>query len=106
MIRHLVFLGLFLLGVSPAGAHSLYALVDTGELYVSADQGATWDVRSTLPVSDAVGLMAGTTSARLFLVSASGLVYRSLDAGVNWTAIGSVASDDVVDLGIRPDGTL
>ena len=97
---------LCLLFASPAVAHSLFALVDTGELYVSGDQGTTWDVRSTLPVSDAVGLMAGTTSARLFLASASGMVYRSLNAGVNWTAIGSVSSDDVVDLGIRSDGAL
>jgi photosystem II stability/assembly factor-like uncharacterized protein len=105
MTRLLIFLAC-LVSASPAGAHSLFALVDTGELYVSGDQGATWDVRSALPVSDAVGLIAGTTSARLFLASASGLVYRSLDAGVNWTAIGSVSSDDVIDIGIRPDGAL
>jgi hypothetical protein len=106
MTRLLVSLLLLLVGSSAASAHSLFALVDTGELYVSGDQGATWDVLSTLPVSDAVGLMAGTTSARLFLASASGLVYRSLDAGVHWTAVGAVGSDDVVDLGVRPDGAL
>lgn len=96
----------FLLIAAPAGAHSLFALVDTGELYVSADQGASWSVRSALPVSDAVGLVAGTTSARLFLASETGLVYRSMDAGVNWTATGSVTSDDVVDVTMRSDGTL
>ncbi|HET9233853.1 MAG TPA: YCF48-related protein [Candidatus Eisenbacteria bacterium] len=95
-----------LLTSSLAQGHTLFALVDTGELYASSDRGQIWAVRSTLPVSDAVGLIAGTTSNRLFMISRSGSVYRSLNAGMNWTAVGAVASNDVVDLEARSDGAL
>ena len=50
------------LGVgAPGHASTLFALVDTGELFASDDQGITWTVRSVLPVSDAVGLIAGSS---------------------------------------------
>ena len=42
-----------------AGATTLFGLIDTGELDASGDTGDTWQVRSALPVSDAVGLAAG-----------------------------------------------
>jgi hypothetical protein len=94
------------LPAAPASGHRLFALVNTGELYASADRGATWVPRSTLPVSDAAGLIAGKTSAQLFIASRSGLVYRSLDSGFNWSAMGSLTSDDVMDIQARSDGAL
>jgi len=93
-------------GAGVSQAVSIFALVDTGELYVSSDQGASWSVLSTLPVSDAAGLLAGTTSQRLFLASASGGVYRSLDGGMTWTAVGAIPASAVVDLAGRTDGGL
>lgn len=89
----------------PANA-SVFALVDTGELFTSTDQGATWSVLATLPVSDAAGLIAGTTSQELYLASRSGGVYRSTDGGATWNGVGAVSASDVVGLAGRPDGGL
>jgi photosystem II stability/assembly factor-like uncharacterized protein len=85
---------LLALGAAPAGA-TIFGLLDTGELYASDDDASTWTIRSTLPVSDAIGLAAGTTTAELFLVSETGTFYRSTDSGTNWTAMGSVTASDV-----------
>jgi hypothetical protein len=83
-----------------------FGLVNTGELFVSTDQGATWVIRTALPVHDAVGLAAGATQWQLYLASASGSVYRSADAGNTWSAVGAVPASDVVDVAIRPDLSL
>lgn len=82
----------------PAAAATLFGLLDTGELYESADAGATWSIRSTLPVSDAIALRAGATTNDLYLVSETGSFYSSSDAGMNWTAIAVVPTSDVVAL--------
>jgi hypothetical protein len=95
-----------LLAAAPAHPTTLFGLVDTGELFVSADQGMSWSIRSTLPVRDAVALAAGATASELYLASRSGDVYRSTDAGFNWTAVGTVPAADVVDLAIRADLSL
>ena len=66
-----------------ASGSTLFGLVNTGELYSSDTEGASWSVLSALPVSDAVGLAAGDASTELFLVSETGTFYRSDDAGSN-----------------------
>jgi len=99
-------LAALLLCSSPCLGTTLFALVDTGELFASGDQGATWAVQATLPVSDAVGLIAGSSTLELYLTATTGTVYRSTDAGLSWSAVGSVPASDVVDLSGRPDGAL
>ncbi len=79
-------------------ATTLFGLVNTGELFASADDGVSWTPRSTLPVRDAVALAAGSTSSILYLASAGGSFYRSGDAGTNWSAVGTVEAHDVVTL--------
>lgn len=96
--------GLLCATVSLAGAATLFALVDTGELFDSVDDGVSWTVRSTLPVRDAVALVAGASASDLLLATRSGLVYTSDDAGISWTATGAVAASDVVDMVLRFDG--
>jgi hypothetical protein len=88
-----------------AGAATLYGLIDTGALFASSNGGSTWTLRSTLPVRDAVSLVAGGSSSELYLATESGSVYRSLDAGANWTGVGTVAASDVVAL-VRHIGRL
>jgi hypothetical protein len=90
----------------PAAAVTLFGLVDTGELFSSADLGVSWSVRATLPVHDAVALVAGSTSQRLFLASASGSVYRSTDGGASWSAVAAVSAHDVCALVGCPDRLL
>ena len=92
--------------VPPAGAATLYGLIDTGELYSSADNGVNWSPLSTLPVRDAAALAARLSSSDLFLASRSGSIYRSVDAGLNWTAVGAISASDLEDMEIRPDGTI
>jgi photosystem II stability/assembly factor-like uncharacterized protein len=94
--------GLALIG-QPAVSATLFGLVDTGELFVSVDQGSSWAIRSELPVRDAVAIGAGGSSADLFLAVRSGALYRSSDAGLSWEIIGSIPASDVVDLKIRTD---
>lgn len=84
--------------VTPAAGATLFGLLNTGELYESADGGASWSIRSTLPVSDAIALGAGATANDLYLVSETGSFYSSGDAGMNWTAIAAVPASDVVAL--------
>jgi photosystem II stability/assembly factor-like uncharacterized protein len=87
----------------PAEGATLFGLVDTGELFASEDDGATWTVHATLPVRDAVSIAAGATSSDLYLVSRSGSVYRSDDGGNTWTAVGAIAASDVCGLTVGPD---
>jgi len=87
------------LAAGPAQAVTLFGLLDTGELYASADAGATWTLHSTLPVRDAVALIAGESSAELLLASESGSIYASSDAGLTWTGVSTVSASDVVALG-------
>jgi hypothetical protein len=98
----------FAVGASPVGAETLFGLVDTGELFASVDDGASWNVRSTLPVRDAVGLVRGISGNELLLVSRAGGVYVSADGGTSWTSAGAVAASDVVavDVRIRPNVSL
>jgi photosystem II stability/assembly factor-like uncharacterized protein len=87
-------------------AATLFGLVDTGELFISADDGVNWAPLSTLPVRDATALAARFSSSDLFLASRSGSIYRSQDAGMNWSAVGAIPASDLEDLAIRPDGTI
>jgi len=91
---------------APAQAATLYALVDTGEIFASVDGGVSWPIQGTIPVSDAAGLVAASSASELYLASRSGTVYRSPDAAVTWSAVGAVPASDVVDLAVRPDGAL
>lgn len=104
---------LILLGVcqaalapDPAEGSNLFGLLSTGEFYVSTNHGVTWSPRAALPVKDAVALRAETTSLRLFMASRAGGIYFSSDAGLNWSAVGSIAASDVADLAFRSDGNL
>ena len=91
---------------SAAPAATLYGLIDTGELFSSADGGVSWSPVSTLPVRDAVALAARLSASDLFLASRSGSIYRSMDAGANWAGVGAITASDLEDLAIRPDGVL
>jgi len=88
----------------PVGAATLYGLVDTGELFASADKGVTWHVRATLPTSDAIGIASSTDGPNMFLATRSGVVYRSSDDEDTWLAIGTIPAGNVVDIAIRGDG--
>jgi hypothetical protein len=90
----------------PAPAATLFALVDTGELYTSADGGAEWQMRSALPAPDAVGLAAGANPLDLYLATRSGSIYHSTDAGATWTATGAVSAGDVAGFALGPFGTV
>jgi photosystem II stability/assembly factor-like uncharacterized protein len=93
-------------GLRPVHAATLFSLVDTGELFASNDNGVTWTVCSTIPVSDAIAIAAGESSDELFMATRSGLIYRSSDGGTNWTAVGAVSASDVVDMAIRTNGDI
>lgn len=93
-------------GSHPAGAATLFGLVDTGELFASSDNGATWVARAAVPVSDAVAIAAGASEADLCMATRSGLVYRSSDGGLTWAAVGAVAASDVVEMVIRENGDI
>jgi len=96
-----ILFGLLIAGTAQAA--TLFGLVNTGELFASTDQGVTWTVRSTLPVRDAVAIAAGASASQLYVASASGVVYRSSDAGASFSATGAIAASDVADLIVRPD---
>jgi hypothetical protein len=96
-----------MLAFAPVGSafgSTLLGLVDTGELFVSGDGGASWAVRATLPVHDAVAIAAGTTALDLVIVSGTGVVYRSSDGGSVWLAAGATGSRSATDLLIEPSG--
>ncbi len=90
----------------PVHATTLFALVNTGEIYASTNQGTNWTILAVLPVRDAVGVAAGATSAQLYLATASGGFYSSSDAGSSWSGIGTVPANDVAGFLILPDVTL
>ena len=92
---------------SPASAATnLFGLIDTGELYKSADQGATWSAVGAVPVRDAVGLAAGASSQELFMASRSGTIYRSTNGGGAWSAVGTVSASDVAGFTLSPFGNV
>jgi photosystem II stability/assembly factor-like uncharacterized protein len=84
-------------------AATIFGLVDTGEIFVSTDQGESWTIRSTLPVRDAIALHAEATPVDLVLATRSGSVYRSSDAGFTWIPTGAIAVPDLVGLLVQAD---
>lgn len=99
-------LGTMLVCSTPVDAASLYALVDTGELYFSEDQGANWALRAALPCRDAVALAARETADDLYLATATGALHSSLNAGEDWIWQGAVPASDVCAMVIREDGAI
>lgn len=97
---------LMLASTIPSHAATLFGLINTGEIYKSVNDGASWSPHATLAVHDAVGIAARFTASDLFLVTGSGSVYRSLDAGSSWNPVGTITASDVVDFTIRPNGSL
>lgn len=94
------------LSASPVLAATLYGLVDTGELYASTNNGVTWTIQATLPVSDAVGLAAGSSTSELYIVSRSGSLYRSSNGGGSWSAVGALTASDVASFTLNYDGAV
>ena len=97
---------LLALTTPPVHAARLFALVNTGEIFISADQGVNWTIQSTVAVHDAVALQARLSSSDLFMASASGSIYHSTDSGLNWSAVGAPPVSDLVDMTIRGDGDI
>jgi photosystem II stability/assembly factor-like uncharacterized protein len=94
---------------APSGASAatnLFGLLDTGEFYRSANGGVTWSAIGAIPVRDAVGLAAGSSSSELYLASRSGTVYRSTNGGTSWSAIGAVTASDVAGFALTPFGNV
>jgi len=85
---------------------AIYGLLDTSELYSSANGGVTWSIAATLPASDAVGLAAGASASELFVVTRSGTVYRSSNAGASWAAAGAVTAADVASFTVNYDASV
>ena len=106
VIRTLLFVVCLAAGASPATGGTLFGLVNTGEIFASSDDGATWSVLAAVTVSDAVAIMAGESSSELLLATRTGTVFYSADAGLSWNAVGAVPASDVVDMLIRPDGDM
>src|SRR5260221_265319 len=91
----------------PTRALTVFALVNTGEVYASADTATTWSIKSTLPVHDGIALVAGRSSQQLFVATRSGTLYRSIDGGTSWVARATLPASDVASLAIGPyDGVL
>ena len=101
-----VLIALLAATAKPAFATTIFGLVDTGELYASTDGGAVWQVRSTLPVSDAIGLAAGSSTLDLYVATASGTIYHSTDGGAAWNAVGAITASDVAGFAVGPFGAL
>ncbi len=92
---------------SPARALTVFALVNTGEVYASPDTGATWSVKSTLPVRDAVALTALRAPTQIMITTRSGVFYRSADGGTSWTARAALPAHDIAAVVVNPyDGLL
>ncbi len=90
----------------PAEADTLFGLVDTGEVFASSDQGITWAPLATVPVSDAIAVMALSTPSDLVMATRRGTVLASPDAGATWGAVGVVPAADIVDLAVSAVGDL
>jgi len=101
-----LFIGLLLFTPSVGLGATLFGLVDTGELYSSANSGATWTILATLTVSDAVALAAATSTSDLYLATRSGTIYHSANAGTSWSAVGAVTASDAASMTILPSGTI
>lgn len=93
-----------LLPAIPAGAANLLALVDTGEIFSSADGGVTWTGIATVTASDAVDIFAGNASSELFFGTRTGAMYRSTDSGATWNVQGTIPASDIAAVAVRVNG--
>ncbi len=87
-----------------AFAANLFGLIDTGEFYRSSNDGATWSAIGAIPVQDAVGLAAGSSSSEFYLASRSGTIYRSANGGTIWAPVGAVTASDAAGFVLGPYG--
>lgn len=95
------------LAVDPTNPMVVY-LGDSGVgLWRSADGGATWQSRSTgLPAFNGRITISPTNSSVIYAVGlatpTSSAVYRSTDAGLNWTITAPLPSDEIRSLTVDP----
>jgi len=69
----------------PGISADLFALTDTNGVYHSRDHGSTWDrISLNIPASSVTGI--GVTSQGTVLAYSAGIVYRTTDSGIHWTA--------------------
>lgn len=80
------------LWVPRTGGADLYVAQD-GVLYVSSDQGDTWETRGTFDEGSTRAELAGSEAGALYVVSGGGTVYRSADDGWTWSAGLNVGHD-------------
>jgi hypothetical protein len=58
-------------------------------VYESSNAGTTWAVKSVLATSNAVEVRC--LGANLYVLDATGVVWRSADAATTWTAVGTLS---------------
>ncbi|MFN0151567.1 MAG: T9SS type A sorting domain-containing protein [bacterium] len=91
----------------PLSSHAaLYAVVGSGVVFESANDGVTWVVRGNIPEPEVVALSPGLASGTLFALGETGTVYRSPNGGASWAAVGAVTASDCVSLAIARSGAL
>lgn len=93
-------------GPATLQAAGLYGLLDTGEVYRSTDGGTSWSAIGAIPVGDAAGIAAGSSSTDLYVATKSGGIYRSSNGGTTWTAVGAAPASDLCGFTITPGGAL
>ncbi len=70
------------------------------EIYHTRDGGDTWEIQTTQYPNNAIAMRSATEG---YAGGKAGLIYRTLDGGAHWNAIGS-AGDTVTDIDCPPTG--
>lgn len=81
------------LAISPATASMILAGTHDG-LWISSDGGTSWSKWGLAP-SDQIAqiIFAPGNSQHVYAFDSDGVIYRSIDGGLNWLAAGQVACD-------------
>jgi photosystem II stability/assembly factor-like uncharacterized protein len=88
------------------GSGVAYVIGDSGSCYYSDDLGSTWATR-TVPtnenLNDGIGPTSGTSLVAL-VGGTNGVIFKTTDAGVNWTSISSNVVEDINSFNLGPTG--
>jgi photosystem II stability/assembly factor-like uncharacterized protein len=88
------------------GSGVAYVVGDSGSCYYSDDLGSTWATR-TVPTNENLndGICPLSGSSTIALVGGTnGVIFKTTDAGINWTSIPSGISDGIHCFSFGPSG--
>jgi photosystem II stability/assembly factor-like uncharacterized protein len=90
---------------SSADGRRLIAVGDNGLILASADEGSSWEPRTSNTSAELFSVVGAPDGGRLWIVGRGGLVLQSNNAGGSWDVIRAATGSDLFSIFAATDGS-